>query len=92
MSFRDNSGDVAEVLRQAHINDTDIESIDLSFRFRVTGPVAFSQNAEIQNINRRVVTFASQLRRNNQPLPEHNQQVVLPPVEPRAPPSRRAPR
>ncbi|YP_068061.1 pTP [Tree shrew adenovirus 1] len=80
IAYHDNSGDVQEILRQVAINDADIESMEISFRFRVTGPVAFSQNREIQNINRRVVAFASQARQQRQPLPAHNQAVVLPPL------------
>lgn len=78
MSFQEHSGNVGDVLRQIEVDDVDIDSVELSFRFRVTGPVAFSQNAEIQRINARVVAAASAMRRRNQPLPELNQQIPLP--------------
>lgn len=79
IAYHDNSGDVEEILRQVAMNDTLIESVELSFRFKVTGPVILSQQAQIQTINRRVVSFATQLRSQYQPLPVHNQAVVLPP-------------
>lgn len=78
MSFQEHSGNVGDVLRQVEVDDVDIDSVELSFRFRVTGPVAFSQNAEIQRINARVVAAASAMRRRNQPLPELNARVPLP--------------
>lgn len=76
--FHENSGDVSEILRQVAMNDAEIDSMELSFRVKVTGPVVFSQNRQIQTINRRVVQLASQLRQNHQPMPAHNQQVQLP--------------
>ena len=80
IAYHDNSGDVEEILRQVAMNDALIDSVELSFRFRVTGPVVFSQNRQIQTINRRVVALTTQLRRQHQPLPELNQQgVQLPP-------------
>lgn len=78
--YHENSGDVSEILRQVAMNDVEIDSMELSFRIKVTGPVVFSQNRQIQVINRRVVQLASQLRQNRQPLPAHNQQVQLPPL------------
>ncbi|AMB43083.1 pre-terminal protein [Bat mastadenovirus WIV10] len=80
IAFHDNSGDVEEILRQVAMNDAQIDSVEISFRFRVIGPVVFSQKREIQNINRRVVQLATQLQRQRQPLPELNQVVALPPV------------
>nr|QYW15027.1 preterminal protein [Bat mastadenovirus] len=82
IAFHDNSGDVEEILRQVAMNDAEIDSVEISFRFRVVGPVVFSQKREIQNINRRVVQLATQLQRQNQPLPELNQVVQLPPAAP----------
>lgn len=79
IAYQDNSGDVAEILRQVAINDAEVDSMELSFRFKVTGPVVFSQNRQIQIINRRVVALASQLRFNHRPLPAHHDQVQLPP-------------
>lgn len=79
IAFHDNSGDVEEILRQVAMNDAEIDSVEISFRFRVVGPVVFSQKREIQNINRRVVRLATQLQRQSQPLPELNQVVQLPP-------------
>lgn len=84
MSFQEHSGNVGDVLRQVEVDDVDIDSVELSFRFRVTGPVAFSQNAEIQRINSRVVAAASAMRRRNQPLPELNARIPLP-QEPEGP-------
>lgn len=78
IAYQENSGDVQEILRQVEMNDTDVDSIELSFRFRMVGPVAFSQHPEIQRINRRVVVLATQMRRNRQDLPELNAQVALP--------------
>lgn len=88
IAFHDNSGDVEEILRQVAMNDAEIDSIEISFRFRVVGPVVFSQKKEIQNINRRVVNLATQLQSQGQPLPELNQIVQLPPVAGPAPPPR----
>lgn len=79
ISFRDNSGDVEEILKQVQMNDVLIDSMELSFRFRVTGPVAFTQNRQIQNVNRRVVTLATQMTREHRRLPELNEHVQLPP-------------
>ncbi|UYL15007.1 preterminal protein [Bat mastadenovirus] len=82
IAFHDNSGDVEEILRQVAMNDAEIDSVEISFRFRVIGPVVFSQKREIQNINRRVVQLATQLQRQHVPLPELNQVVALPPAAP----------
>ncbi|AAB38717.1 terminal protein precursor [Canine adenovirus 2] len=79
IAYHENSGDVSEILRQVAINDTEVDSMELSFRFKVTGPVVFSQNRQIQSINRRVVALASQLRMQHRPLPAHHEQVQLPP-------------
>ncbi|QGW67383.1 pTP [Human mastadenovirus F] len=81
IAYQDNSGDVQEILRQAAVNDADIDSVELSFRFRVRGPVVFSQRRHIQDLNRRVVAYASQLRAQHQPLPELHADVPLPPLQ-----------
>ncbi|AWY10568.1 pTP [Polar bear adenovirus 1] len=80
IAFHENSGDIQEVLKQVGANDANIDSVELSFRFKIMGPVIFSQKREIQNINRRVITLATQLRRQRQPLPTLNQVVHLPPI------------
>ncbi|AXE75625.1 pre-terminal protein [Egyptian fruit bat adenovirus] len=80
IAYHDNSGDVEEVLKQVAMNDAEIDSVELSFRFKFTGPVVLSQHPEIQTINRRVVNLASQLRAQRQALPQHNQAVQLPPL------------
>lgn len=77
IAYHDNSGDVQEILRQAQINDVDVDSIELSFRFKVTGPIILSQNKNIITVCRRVIATASQLRAQDQPLPALNQQVHL---------------
>lgn len=79
IAYREHSGDVDEILRQAAVNDANIQSVDLSFRFKVTGPVAFTQHPEIQRINRRVVQHATDLNLQFRPLPEPNDPVPLPP-------------
>ncbi|AIT70974.1 terminal protein precursor pTP [Simian adenovirus DM-2014] len=93
IAFQDNSGDVQEILRQAAVNDADIDSVELSFRFKVTGPVVFSQRQRIQTTNRRVVAHASRLRSQHLPLPEFHADVELPAlpagVEPPLPPGAR---
>lgn len=78
IAFHDNSGDVQEIIRQAEMNDAEIESVDISFRFKVTGPVIFSQNREIQNINKRVVNYATSLRQQRLEMPALNQVIDLP--------------
>lgn len=78
IAYHDNSGDVQEIVKQLEMNDVEIDSIELSFRFKVTGPVVFSQNREIQSINRRVVQLASSLRQERRELPPLNAQVQLP--------------
>lgn len=79
IAYQENSGDVQEILRQVAMNDAEIDSMEISFRFRVTGPVVFSSNREIQNINSRVVRMATEMRMRRQVLPELNQDVRLPP-------------
>ncbi len=78
ISYQENSGDITEILRQVAINDAEIDSIEISFRFKTTGPVVFTQNQRIQDINRRVVDYAGQLRQMGQPIPDLNQAVDLP--------------
>nr|QRV11644.1 DNA terminal protein [Bat mastadenovirus] len=80
IAFQENSGDISDILAQAAIHDAEIDSIELSFRFKVTGPVAFTQHREIQLLNKRVIAYASQLRRQRLPLPALNQDIALPPL------------
>ncbi len=93
IAYQDNSGDVQEILRQAAVNDTEIDSVELSFRFKLTGPVAFTQRRQIQDVNRRVVAHASLLRTQYQNLPARGADVPLPPLpagpEPPLPPGAR---
>ncbi len=93
IAYQDNSGDVQEILRQAAVNDTEIDSVELSFRFKTTGPVVFTQRRQIQDINRRVVARASQLRAQHLPLPERQADIPLPQLhagpEPPLPPGAR---
>ena len=92
IAYQDNSGDIQEILRQAAVNDAEIDSVELSFRFKTTGPVVFTQRRQIQNINRRVVAHASQLRAQHLPLPERQADIRLPhaPAEAEVPvPARR---
>lgn len=77
IAYQDNSGDVQEILRQAQINDTEVDSIELSFRFKVSGPVIITQNRNIITICRRVLATASHLRSLERPLPALNEQVQL---------------
>ncbi|AUG71864.1 pTP [Rhesus adenovirus 65] len=86
IAYQDNSGDVQEILRQAAVNDADIDSVELSFRFRTRGPVVFTQRRHIQDLNRRVVAHASSLRARHQPLPNPHENVPLPPLPPGAEP------
>lgn len=78
IAHHENSGDVQEILKQLEMNDVDIDSIELSFRFRVTGPVVFTQNPEIQRINARVVRAATIMRQARQELPQLNANIQLP--------------
>nr|WRQ19845.1 MAG: pTP protein [unidentified adenovirus] len=80
IAYHENSGDVQEILKQLEMNDIEIDSIELSFRFRVTGPVVFSQHKEIQRINRRVIRLATQLRQERRELPDLNANIQLPPA------------
>lgn len=77
IAHHENSGDVQEILKQLEMNDIEIDSIELSFRFRVTGPVVFSQNPEIQRINSRVVRAATQMRQARQEFPPLNANIPL---------------
>ncbi|BCT90767.1 pTP protein [Bovine adenovirus 2] len=81
IAYHDNSGDVSEILKQVAVNDADIDSMEISFRFRVTGPVVFSGLREIQNINRRVIRAATLFRQERRPLPALNERVQLPPAQ-----------
>ncbi|QHR77492.1 pTP [Squirrel monkey adenovirus] len=81
IAYQDNSGDVSEILRQAAVNDAEIDSVELSFRFKTTGPVVFTQRPQIQRMNRRVVDYATSLRMRHLPLPPPNADVELPPPE-----------
>lgn len=78
IAFHDNSGDVQEILKQLEMSDTEIDSIELSFRFRVTGPVVFSQNPNIIQLNRRVIRHATELRQERRELPPLNANEPLP--------------
>lgn len=78
IAYHENSGDVNEILKQVAVNDADIDSMEISFRFRVTGPVVFSGLREIQNINRRVIRAATLFRQERRPLPALNERVQLP--------------
>ncbi|AKR80369.1 pTP [Human adenovirus D8] len=93
IAYQDNSGDVQEILRQAAVNDAEIDSVELFFRFKVTGPVVFTQRRQIQDVNRRVVAHASALRAQHRDLPERHADVPLPPLpmgpEPPLPPGAR---
>lgn len=80
IAYQENSGDVSEILRQVELNDAVVNSMEFSFRFKVTGPVILSLNRDIQNINRRVVALASRLRSLVQPIPDLNAVVELPPL------------
>lgn len=86
IAYQDNSGDVQEILRQAAVNDAEIDSVELSFRFRTRGPVVFTQRQHIQDLNRRVVAHASGLRARHLPLPNLHENVPLPPLPPGAEP------
>ena len=81
IAYHDNSGDVGEILKQVATNDANIDSMEISFRFKVTGPVVFSGLREIQTINRRVVQLATLLRQERRQLPELNERVQLPPLQ-----------
>lgn len=81
IAYQENSGDVSEILRQVATNDADIDSMEISFRFRVTGPVVLSGLREIQIINQRVIRAASLFRQERRPLPALNEAVRLPPLE-----------
>lgn len=78
IAHHENSGDVQEILKQLEMNDVEIDSIELSFRFRLTGPVVFSQNPEIQRINSQVVRAATLMRQTRQDLPPLNANIPLP--------------
>lgn len=82
IAYHDNSGDVQEIIRQAQLNDANVDSIELSFRFKVNGPIILTQNRNIITLCRRVLATASHLRNIGLPLPQLNQEVHLLP-EPR---------
>ncbi|SMG83441.1 pTP [Bottlenose dolphin adenovirus 1] len=77
IALHENSGDVSEILRQVATNDAVIDSMELSFRFRVTGPVVFTQNQQIRQINSRVIAHATLLRQQHLPLPDLHAPVHL---------------
>lgn len=81
IAFHENSGDVTEILRQVASNDSEIDSMEISFRFRLTGPVVFSGQRDIQNINKRVVATATRLRQEGRPMPEQHAAVPLDPAQ-----------
>nr|WRQ19809.1 MAG: pTP protein [unidentified adenovirus] len=78
IDYRENSGEISEIIKQIETAEQDIDSVELSFRFKMTGPVAFTQNSQIRNINSRVVRLATSLRRQQQQLPQRNEHVFLP--------------
>lgn len=82
IEWHENSGDVEEIIRQVTLNDADIDNIELSFRVKISGPVAFSGNQNIQTINRRVGVEVAIRDRNRLPLPQLHQMVNLPPAPP----------
>lgn len=84
IAWRENSGEIQDVLDQVTLNDADIDRIDLSFRIRIQGPVAISSNNSIQSIQRRVIQVTRQRGRDRQQLPVANEAVNLPP-DPRPP-------
>lgn len=88
IAWRENSGEIQDVLDQVTLNDGDIDRLDLSFRIRIEGPVAISSNNSIQTIQRRVIRVARERLRNNLPLPQPNEPLMLP-EDPRPPVHRR---
>lgn len=98
IAYQDNSGDVEEIVRQVTMNDSDVDSVELSFRCKLQGPVAFTNNQVIRDLNRRVVLECERLAAAAQPLPQlHAPHGPLPPLPPAAPVGprpgqRRAPR
>lgn len=82
IAFHDNSGDVDEIVRQVTLNDADIDSVELSFRVKVRGPVALAGNQNIRDVNTRVLIECARLRNLEQPLPQLHDPVVLPPMPP----------
>ncbi|AP_000343.1 pTP [Murine mastadenovirus A] len=77
----EDSGDITDILQQIEANDNDIDSMELSFRFRLSGPVVFTGNQRIQTLTRRVSQEATRLRQQRRPMPMHNQAHVLPPED-----------
>lgn len=90
IAWRENSGEIQDVLDQVTLNDGDIDRLDLSFRIRMQGPVAVSSNNSIQGIQRRVIRTVRERLRNRVPFPQPNEPVMLP-ADPR-PPIRPRPR
>lgn len=88
IAWRENSGEIQDVLDQVTLNDGDIDRLDLSFRIRIEGPVAISSNNSIQAIQRRVIRVARERLRNSLPLPQPNEPLMLP-EDPRPPVQRR---
>ncbi|ACJ14509.1 TP [Murine adenovirus 3] len=75
----EDSGDIADILKQFGNDDSDVDSVELSFRFRLSGPVVFTQNQQIQTLTRRVSQEATRLRQAHLPMPNLNQVHALPP-------------
>lgn len=88
IAWRENSGEIQDVLDQVTLNDGDIDRLDLSFRIRVEGPVAISSNNSIQSIQRRVIRVARERLRTRIPMPRPNEPLMLP-QDPRPPVPRR---
>ncbi|BBF72827.1 pre-terminal protein [Mastadenovirus eidoli] len=78
ISYHEDSGNIEEIIRQISFNDADIDSVELSFRFKITGPVILTQHAEIRRINSEVINIASQLRQQRAELPQLNEIIALP--------------
>ncbi|UJZ92505.1 pTP [Barthadenovirus sternae] len=47
INFIENSGDVEEIFNQIRINDIDVESVEISFRIKISGNVGYSTNSTI---------------------------------------------
>lgn len=47
MNFVDNSGDVEDVIAQITVNDEQVDAVELAFRIKFSGLVAFSRNPRV---------------------------------------------
>ncbi|ARQ79777.1 pTP [bat adenovirus 10] len=77
ISYHEDSGNIEELIKQISFNDSEIDSVELSFRFKITGPVILTQHPEIRRINAQVINIASAFRENRTPFPELNANVPL---------------